>query len=246
MENPIYLAINHQAALQRQMDVIANNLANASTTGFKSERIMFAEMLNGPAANPGLSEGSRVAFVEEIGMLRDTRDGQMLSTGNQMDLAISGPGYFAVETPGGVRYTRDGRFRLGPDGRVVSQDGFALLDQGGRPMSLRPGDSHFEVARNGRATGDSGEIGRIQVATFDNDQTLRPQGNGLYAADSDPQPADAHSEIQQGMLEGSNVQSVAEMTSMIEVLRRYQSAQKIIDNETDRERKAIERLGRVS
>jgi len=246
MQNPSFLAINHQAALQRQMDVIANNLANASTTGFKSQRIMFAEMLNGRAANPALSEGSRVAFVEEIGMLRDTRDGQMLSTGNQLDLAISGPGYFAVETPGGVRYTRDGRFRLGPDGRVMTQDGFALLDQGGRPISVRAGDSHIEVARNGRVTTDSGEIGRVQVATFDNEQALRAQGNGLYASDIDPTPADQHSEVQQGMLEGSNVQSVAEMTNMIEVLRRYQNAAKIVDNENDRERKAIERLGRVS
>jgi len=246
MQNPSFLAINHQAALQRQMDVIANNLANASTTGFKSQRIMFAEMLNGRAANPALSEGSRVAFVEEIGMLRDTRDGQMVSTGNQMDLAISGPGYFAVETPGGVRYTRDGRFRLASDGRVVSQDGFALLDQGGRPMSVRPGDTNIEVARNGRVTANSGEIGRVQVAAFENDQALRPQGNGLYSAEVEPQQADQRSEVQQGMLEGSNVQSVAEMTSMIDVLRRYQSAQKIIDNENDRERKAIERLGRVS
>jgi flagellar basal-body rod protein FlgF len=245
MENPTYLAINHQAALQRQMEVIANNLANASTSGFKSERILFAEMLNGRASNPGLTEGSRVAFVEEIGMLRDTRDGQLVSTNNQMDLAISGPGYFAVETPGGVRYTRDGRFRLASDGRIVSQDGFALLDQQGRPMSVRPGESRFEVQRNGRASGESGEIGRIQIATFENDQTLRPQGGGLYASDTDPQQADARSEIQQGMVEGSNVQTVVEMTNMIEVLRRYQSAQKIIDNENDRERKAIERLGRV-
>src|SRR5262249_17176946 len=150
------------------------------------------------------------------------------------DLAISGPGYFAVETPGGVRYTRDGRFRLGADGRITSQDGFALLDQQGRPMSLRAGDSHFEVSHNGRATGDSGEIGRIQIATFDSEQALRPQGNGLYSSDADPQQGDSpRGEVQQGMLEGSNVQSVAEMTNMIEVLRRYQNAQKIIDNEGD-------------
>jgi flagellar basal-body rod protein FlgF len=246
MQNPSLLAINHQAALQRQMDVIANNLANASTTGFKSERILFAEMLSGRAANPALSEGSRVAFVEEIGMLRDTRDGQMVPTGNQLDLSISGPGYFAVETPGGVRYTRDGRFRLASDGRVVSQDGFALLDQGGRPMSVRPGDTHIEVAHNGRVTGDSGEVGRIQVATFENEQVLRSQGNGLYSSEVDPQQADQRSEVQQGMLEGSNVQSVAEMTNMIEVLRRYQNAAKIVDSENDRERKAIERLARVS
>jgi flagellar basal-body rod protein FlgF len=246
MENPIYLAINHQAALQRQMEVIANNLANASTTGFKSERIVFAEMVNATASNPGLNEGARVAFVEEIGMLRDTRDGQLISTGNQLDLAISGPGYFAVETPGGVRYTRDGRFRLAADGRIVNQDGFALLDRQGRAMSIRPGEARFEVSRDGRAVGDSGEIGRIQVALFENDQTLRPQGSGLYAADSDPQQADARSEIQQGMLEGSNVQTVVEMSGMIEVLRRYQQAQKIIDSELERERRALETLAKVA
>lgn len=246
MQNPIYLAINHQAALQRQMEVIANNLANASTSGFKSERIVFAEMLNAEASNPGLTEGARVAFVEEIGMLRDTRDGALVSTGNQLDLAISGPGYFAVETPGGVRYTRDGRFRLSGDGRVVNQDGFALLDQQGRPMSVPAGTARFEVSRNGRAVGDSGDIGRIQIASFENDQALRPQGGGLYAADGVPQQADTRSEIQQGMLEGSNVQTVVEMSGMIEVLRRYQQAQKIIDSELERERRALETLAKVA
>lgn len=245
MENPTYLAINHLSALQRQMEVIANNVANASTTGFKGQRILFAEMLNSQATNPGLAQGSRVAFVEEVGMLRDTRDGQLISTGNSLDLAINGSGYFAVETPGGTRYTRDGRFRLGADGRIVSQDGFALLDQGGRPISIRPGESGIEISRTGRITTESGEAGRIQVARFENEQSLRTQGGGLLSSDAEPQQSDTPVDVRQGMLEGSNVQTVTEITNMIEVLRRYQSAQRIVDTEGDRTRRTIERLAKV-
>lgn len=245
MENPTYLAINHQAALQRQMDVIANNIANASTVGFKGQRILFAEMVNGAASNPGLTQGARVAFVEEVGMLRDTREGALVPTGNPLDLAITGNAYFAVETPGGTRYTRDGRFRLGNDGRIVSQDGYALLDQGGRPLSVRPGESRVEISRSGRITTESGEIGRIQLARFENEQNMRSQGGGLYASDTEPQTAESGAEVRQGMIEGSNVQTVTEITSMIEVLRRYQSAQRIVDTEGDRSRRTIERLAKI-
>jgi flagellar basal-body rod protein FlgF len=249
MENPSYIALSQQMALRRQMDVIATNLANVSTPGFKAERIMFAELVAGRAPYPASTTGGSrpgLSFVNEIGMLRDTSDGGMTQTGNALDIALNGPGYFAVETPAGTRYTRQGAFRLNQDGRIVTADGYSLLDAQNRPISIRPGETRIEISTKGAVTTESGEVGRIQIAQFENDQALRKIGAGLYETDQDPIAVDQSTEIRQGMIEGSNVKAVAEVTSMMEILRRYQSAQKMIDAEHELERKAIEKLARVS
>jgi flagellar basal-body rod protein FlgF len=248
MENPSYIALSQQVALRRQMDVIATNIANVSTPGFKAERIMFAELLAGKAPYPGSPSGARpgISFVNEVGMLRDVSDGGMTQTGNTLDLAINGPGYFVVETPSGPRYTRQGAFRLNQDGRIVTADGYALLDAQGRPISIRPGETRIEISNKGAVVTEGGEAGRIHIAQFENEQAMRKIGAGLYETEQDPIAADGATEIRQGMLEGSNVTAVAEVTSMMEILRRYQSAQKIIDSEHELERRAIEKLSRMS
>jgi flagellar basal-body rod protein FlgF len=247
MENPSYIALSHQMALRRQMDVIATNIANSSTPSFKAERLMFEEMVAGKAPYPA-SGGPRrgLSFVNEAGMLRDVTDGGMIQTGNTLDLAINGSGYFVVETPAGPRYTRNGNFRLDQDGRVVTSDGYALLDGQNRPIQVRPGETRIEISAKGAVTTETGEVGRIRVVAFEDEQALRKMGSGLYDTDQDPQPAGPGTDIRQGMVEGSNVKSVAEVTTMMEVLRRYQSAQKIIDSEHELHRRAIEKLSRVS
>jgi flagellar basal-body rod protein FlgF len=247
MENPSYIALSQQMALRRQMDVIATNIANSSTPSFKAERMMFEELVAGKAPYPA-SGGSRrgLSFVHEAGMLRDVADGALLQTGNTLDLAINGPGYFVVETPAGARYTRNGNFRLDQDGRIVTSDGFALLDGQDRPIAIRPGETRIEISAQGAVTTESGEVGRIRVVSFADEQALRKLGSGLYDTDQEPQPMAAATEVRQGMIEGSNVKAVSEITSMMEVLRRYQSAQKIIDSEHELSRRAIEKLSRVS
>lgn len=246
MENPSYIALSQQMALRRQMDVIATNIANVSTPGFKAERIMFAEMLAGKAPYPASMSGTRpgLSFVNEVGMLRDTSDGGMTRTGNALDLAINGSGYFAVDTPDGPRYTRSGSFRLNQDGRIVTADGYALLDAQNRPISVRPGETRIEVSTKGAVTTESGEVGRIQVAQFENEQAMRKIGAGLYETDQNPIAGDA--DVRQGMIENSNVKAVNEVTTMMDILRRYQSAQKILDQEHELERKAIDKLSRLS
>jgi len=249
MENSSYIALSQQMALRRQMDVIATNIANVSTPGFKAERIMFAELVAGRAPYPSSSTiGTRpgLSFVSEVGMLRDTADGGMTQTGNTLDLAINGSGYFAVETPSGTRYTRQGAFRLDQEGRIVTADGYPLLDAQNRPISIRPGETRIEISTKGAVTTESGEIARIQIAQFENEQAMRKIGAGLYETDQDPIPSEVPAEIRQGMLEGSNVKAVTEVTSMMEILRRYQSAQKIIDSEHELERRAIEKLSRMT
>jgi flagellar basal-body rod protein FlgF len=246
MENPSFIALSQQMALRRQMDVIATNIANVSTPGYKAERIMFAELLAGKAPYPASTTGSRpgLSFVNEAGMLRDTSDGGMTQTGNALDLAMNGPGYFVVDTPSGPRYTRQGGFRLNQDGRIVTADGYPLLDAQNRPISIRPGETRIEISTKGAVTTESGEVGRIQIAQFENEQAMRKIGAGLYETDQDPIPGDA--EVRQGMIENSNVKAVNEITTMMDILRRYQSAQKIIESEHDLERKAIDKLSRMS
>jgi flagellar basal-body rod protein FlgF len=248
MENPSYIALSQQMALRRQMDAIATNIANVSTPGYKAERIMFSELLAGKAPYPGATGGSKpgLSFVNDVGMLRDTSEGGMTRTGNALDLAISGPGYFVVDTPAGPRYTRAGAFRLNQDGRIVTSDGYPLLDPQNRPISIRPGETRIEISAKGAVTTESGEVGRIQVANFENEQAMRKIGAGLYETDQNPVPVDPSTEIRQGAIEASNVKAVSELTTMMDVLRRYQSAQKIVDTDHDMERRAIERLSRLS
>jgi flagellar basal-body rod protein FlgF len=249
MENPSYIALSQQVALRRQMDAIATNIANVSTPGYKAERIMFSELVAGKAPYPASSVGGRPAglsFVNEVGMLRDTSEGGMTQTGNALDLAITGSGYFAVDTPAGPRYTRAGAFRLNQDGRIVTADGYALLDAQNRPISIRPGETRIEISAKGAVTTESGEVGRIQIAQFENEQAMRKIGSGLYETDQDPIPGDGSAEVRQGMIESSNVKAVSELTTMMDILRRYQSAQKIMDTDQDLERRAIERLSRLS
>jgi flagellar basal-body rod protein FlgF len=247
MENPSYIVLSQQMGLRRQMDVIANNLANANTSGFKAERMLFTELLTGKAGNPGVSgPGARISFLGEAGTLADMREGQLQSTSNQLDFAIHGPGYFSVDTPGGPRYTRDGRFELDGQGRLVNREGFALLSSAGQPMRVPDGAVKIEITKSGKITSDKGDIGQVGLYKFDNDLAMRKAGGNLYETDAQPQPVDASTQVQQGMIEGSNVQSILEITSMIEVQRRYQSSQRLIEGEHERARSAIQKLTRVN
>src|SRR5262249_30237242 len=126
METASYVALSSQMALTRQLDIVANNLANASTPAFKAERVLFAEFVT-QAGGP--------SSVQDFGTPRDTKQGALSRTGNPLDVALQGSGYFALQTPLGVRYTRNGRFQLDPNGQVVNAQGYALLD-GTSPLTL--------------------------------------------------------------------------------------------------------------
>jgi len=247
MENPSYIMLSQQSGLRRQMDVIANNLANANTTGFKAERMMFAEYLVSKASNPMTGgSGARISFVGQAGTLADTREGALQSTGNQLDMAIAGPGYFTVETPGGPRYTRDGRFELDGLGRIVNREGLPVLSRGGQPLTVPQGTTRVEVSNTGRITSDRGDIGELGVVKFESDIALRKIGGNLYETDAQPQAVDATTRIQQNMVEASNVQSIFEVSNMIELQRRYASSQRMLEAEHERARTAIQKLTRVN
>lgn len=239
MENTILTVISRQIIIQREMDTLANNVANSSTDGFKSERMLFAEHL------VDIGNNQTIAFVKDAGIIRDFSDGPLRSTGNPLDVAIRGEGFFEIETEDGVLYTRSGRLHLDPIGMLINAEGQAVLGTDGLPIITFPGDSAIVIDPNGRVTSESGELGYLSLVAFEDLSKLVKVGNGLYNTDQDTLVAD-ESTIVQGSLEGSNVVSITEMTRMITLLRSYQGSQTLGDQEHDLRRKAISVIGSVS
>jgi flagellar basal-body rod protein FlgF len=217
------------------MDVIANNIANMTATGFRAEKLL--------AEQVPVDVGPRqtVRYVQDVAVVRDLTPGAMIQTNNPFDLAIEGPGYFVVATPEGDRYTRNGQFKLNEIGEIVTATGNSVLDDGNAPIAVPPDAGTVTIAPDGTVSTPDFVLGRIGVVTFDDQQDLEKAGHGLYRTDQQPVAADG-SRIIQGMIEGSNVRPVVEMTDMMSTLRAYQGTQKIVDAHHELERRMIERM----
>lgn len=237
MNNTTNVALSRQMALWRQMEVIANNMANTNTPGYKDQAMMFREYLM-PTRTNDPSVGRKVSFVQDVGLIRDTSEGPLTKTDNTLDFAVHGQGYFQVETQAGMRYTRDGHFRLDEEGMLVNSDGYAVMDNHDQPIIFAPNEANIDVAPDGTVSTENGKVATLKVVRFDNEQDLQKAGGGLYETDQTPTVV-ANPEVLQGMLEESNVQPVVEMTRMMTVLRQYEAVQKVIDNETDRFDRAV-------
>ncbi len=240
MESSIIVALSRQAGLRRQLDVIANNMANMNTTGFKGQNLMFVDLLvkNRSADRP---LESKVAYTRDIATWRDYSEGPLKDTGNPLDVAVRGDGYFVIDTPDGERYTRNGRFMLNDQGQLVNERGDAVMSEGGQPFTINPEDQQIAIARDGTVSTAAGDLGRLRVVRFDNQQGLRETFSGLYTSTEDPQPVDAP-DVVQGMLEGSNVEAVVELTRMIDVNRQHSGVSKFIDSEDERIRRMVREL----
>jgi flagellar basal-body rod protein FlgF len=236
MDNPGYVALSRQLTLSRQMEMIANNLANMNTTAFRGEQMLFREFLAGSG-----SEREEVSFVRDPAQLRDLSIGPMSNTGAALDVAIDGPGYFVIDTPQGPRYTRDGHFKLDAQGQLTTAAGDPVL-AGGGPVVFPIDAKDIQIASNGEVSTEQGELGRLDIVTFDNEQLLeRVKGNAYDAGDATAIAA-VDAEVTQGMLEASNVRGIGEMTRMIETQRSYQAAQRLSEQEHERQRRAIRSL----
>jgi flagellar basal-body rod protein FlgF len=240
MENPIYVALSRQMALRRQLDVVSNNIANMNTTGFKQQRMLFTEMVQ----RPGLHE--KISFVQDRAVVRDLSNGPLTQTGNPLDLALTGHGYFTVDTVNGPRYTRAGSFQLNDQRQLVDGGGLPVLADDGQPITIPVGTTDIKVTGDGTVATELGPVGRLNIVTFPNEQLMTEVGAGLYVSDEEPQPAPPETKVAQGLLENSNVKPVVEMTAMIEIQRQYQSAQRLVESEHERMRTAIQRLGRTT
>lgn len=238
MENSIYLGLSRQMVLRTNMGIIANNVANMNTPGYRGQNTLFQEYISDPrGADDPLS------FVYDYGQYQDSHQGPMSQTGNPLDVALNGPGFIKVDGPGNEpAYTRAGDLQIRADGTLVTSRDHPVLSAGDAPIVIPPGSGAISIDDNGRITTQlQGEIGQIGLAEFENIQQLKPVGDNLYTTDAIPQPP-AKTKMEQGYLEGSNVQSVLEMTRMIETLRDYQSVQRLMDSENERLRGAIRRI----
>lgn len=236
MENSLYVGLSGQVALEEKMALIANNVANASTPGYRAQNAVFKEFISDQKR---MKED--VSLVYDYGQYQVTDPGPIKVTGNALDVAVVGPGFLGVQTPEGVQYTRAGNFSLNALGELVNARGMKVADQGGGTISIPPDAKYVTIDEKGTVSTDQGAVGSLMVAEFKDYQKLEPAGNGLYKTEEQASPA-AQTRVLQGKLEGSNVQTVLEMTRMIDVLREYQSVQRVMQSEHDRQRTAIQRL----
>ncbi|MDD5587000.1 MAG: flagellar basal-body rod protein FlgF [Alphaproteobacteria bacterium] len=236
---------SYQDSLSRALDVVANNVANATTSGFKREDIQFETLISRTTPT------QQINFGVDKGTIRNTSPGPLLTTGNPLDVAIQGKGYFQIQTQNGTRYTRNGTFVLNEQGQVVTPSGDKLLGDGDQPITLPEDARDFQIGADGIVSVMSGtgkdvtQVGKIKTVVFDNEQELQSLGNGLYATAQTPKQ-DKDGTVVQGMVEQSNVQSVNEITNMIEILRSYQQVARMLENEHQRLSTAISRLSKTT
>lgn len=244
MDNALFVGLSRQMILRREMEIIANNIANMDTTGFKVESMMQKTDPAEPAVTLG---GPRpVKFVAPDGVARDFGQGALMKTGGELDMAIEGQGFFQIQTPAGPRFTRDGRFTTDPTGRLVTQGGHAVLDESGGEITIDTEKGQVAIGADGSMSQGEERVGKVGMFAFANPGALEKAGDNLYrnASNLQPQPT-TETKLRQGHLEGSNVKPVLEITRMVEVSRAYEQTAKMMDSEADLSRRAVERLGRV-
>ncbi|MCF8481852.1 MAG: flagellar basal-body rod protein FlgF [Rhodospirillum sp.] len=234
MENTSYIALSRQMGLWRELDMVANNLANMNTTGYQGEQPMFSQFLvRTRDSEQRLPE--KLAFTQDKGSYRDTSPGALEQTGNPLDLAIEGDAYFEVRDEVGPMYTRAGRFTMNPDGQVVTAEGLPLMTEANTPLILAPNETQISIASDGTVSTENGQVGKIRLVTFDEPYKMERVAGGLLdAGDMEAKPA-TDAQLQQGMIEKSNVNPIVEMTHMIQVQRAYEAANNLIEMEHDRQ-----------
>jgi flagellar basal-body rod protein FlgF len=241
MENPLYIGLSRQIALQRQLDVVGNNIANMNTVGFRADRMLFAEAMM--QAGDGGKGSKQVAFTIDRATYADTRAGTLTETGSPLDVAIQGDGWLRVATANGDRFTRDGRMQRDANGQIVTLGGNPVLDTGGQAIVIPIERKSVSIAPDGTVTADGEQLGKLDLVQFQNVQAMQRGADGLYATSEPPAPA-ADAKLAQGKIETSNVQSIVEMTRMMDLSRDYQSVSKMIEDGQDLLRSAINRLGK--
>lgn len=250
----------------QRTDTIANNLANVNTTGYKRDvavssefepmlirRINDKDMRSDVTSFKGFSLGGNPPVVGTLGLgseiaeiATDHGQGIFESTGNPYDVAISGEGYFEIQTPQGVRYTRDGNFYRSSTGQLQTVNGQAVLDDQGRPITIPAGTTTISIAAKGEIFADNQRIARLQFVQFGPDRrALLKQGNSLYFPQAGAQPQPAAGEIQQGMLENSNTNVVSEMVNLINNYRIYEAGSKAVTSQDAMLDKSVNDVGRL-
>ena len=238
MDNAAYVTLTRMSGLRREMQVVANNIANASTIGFRREGMLFSEfVVSAGRTEPSLSMA--------LGNTRQTyqQQGALEQTNGTFDLAVEGEGFFQLDTAQGPRLTRAGMFTPNQAGELVNMDGHRLMDAGGAAVFVPPDATRVTIARDGTVSADDDPIAQIGLVRPQDPVTMRRAEGTLFIVDGAIEPVEAPA-ILQGFLESSNVDPILEMTRMIEVQRAYERGQKLLESEDERIRSVVQTLGR--
>ena len=245
MNSGMYAAVSGSLAAMRRLDVISNNLANINTPGYKKDKMSFEGLLAGPVNPPAVPQGMTAdPIMQKENIYIDYAAGPTSQSGNPLDLALDGDGFFAVTTPDGTAYTRQGNFRTSADGTLVTVDGYPVQGAGGSAIHIK--GSRVEIDAKGGIIVDGTQTGTLSVLDFEKPYALTKVGNALFVP-ADPQTTTqaGKAQIQQGHLEGSNVESISEMVQMIETNRYFEACSKVIKGFDDIAAKAASEVGRV-
>ena len=251
MDNALYVGLSRQMTLQRSLDIVANNIANTDTAGFKVEALSVRTEPVSPPASAGFSH-TPVKYVLDDGVARDFGQGEFQPPNAPFDLAVQGGGFLTVQTANGNRYTRDGRLSLDAQNQIVDRHGDPVLSASGAPIAVDPTKSTPIIAKDGTISqagpgGQVSQVGKLGLVRFANLAALRKDGDNLFSDDSGqtPEPA-TDASIQQGMVERSNVKPIGEVNHLIQITRAYESIQDMMGSIHDLSTKAIDALGKLS
>ena len=244
MENAQLIGLSRQVALRRELDVVANNVANINTAGFKRHSVVFEDYLMPVAAyDARLTRDEPLHYVSDRATIRDFSPGGLQQTGNPLDVALKGKGWLAITTPDGERYTRNGALTVNPEGMLVTQSGDRVQGEGG-DIVIPDESTSISIARDGTISADGDVLGRIRVVEFENDADILADQGSLFRSDVAPLAAD-RTAVVQGFVERSNVQGVREISRLIEINRAYESLSRSLERTDRLRRTAIETLGQV-
>lgn len=232
MDNASYTTLTRQSGLLREIQVVANNMANMATTGFRQEGVVFSEHVKRAGAGASLSMAT--ANVRNTSQTQGT----LSQTNGRFDLAIEGDGYFLIETPRGERLTRNGGFSPNAEGDLVTHDGFRVLDAGGAPVFVPPGATDIAIAADGTISADGRPLGQIGLFQPSDSISLIREDGVMFRSAAGVEPVEG-GRILQGFLEASNVDPLGQIARMIEVQRAYELGQKFLDAEDERIRNAV-------
>jgi flagellar basal-body rod protein FlgF len=253
MENALLVGLSRQTALTHELDIIANNVANIDTTGFKADNALFSQYLMPRASDQQFTGNDRrIDFVQDRASWVDMSPGAVEHTGNPLDVAVDGNGYLAVQTSRGQRYTRNGALAINATGQLVTSAGDQVLGTGG-PITFQSTDHDVVISPTGIITVEEGNStvdsprGQLQLVAFDQPQLLQKDGNSTFLAPNGvtPNPAPAGVGVVQGAVEKSNVNGVGEMARLIELTRSYTDIANILQQQSDQRRSALSQLSQT-
>ena len=242
MENASLIGLSRQVALSRELDVIANNMANVGTSGFKARSARFSEFVMPKAKAEAFKPADQaLSYVIDKGTPLDLSQGATEFTGNPLDVALKGDSFLVVQTAGGERYPRAGSLTINRQGQLVTQSGQTVMGEAG-PITFGNTEFDMRIAADGTVTSDQGTRGKLRQVRFANPTALVSEGTNLFSSPTPPQAVPTGTRLEPGSVERSNVKAVTELTRLMEVQRAYQNVANMISRSDDLRSKAISRL----